>query len=267
MNAASEILRARFLYKALDAVLTAPLGPPVGRPGSRYERTRSLTRSLGRWSPRAAARLHLALLRTHALPFLPARSELLAYGAAATVLRVTASAPPHAEFVLKIQRESIGRSRAAQLALACKLERKNRDVAAWYAQAQDVFVPERALILQGHLLGAPAVACVQPFVGGWRRDFFAASDEELRALFTGDPDLGERFDAFARATLRVAEEQALCVDLVGAENLMLVQREGATRLALIDAGVFRLEGARKEPPEQLERTRARLARLARLLRR
>src|SRR5690606_839090 len=106
---------ARPLYKALDALLTAPLQPPRSTgealrlalsPGqAKYERLAAAVQAVSGLWPGGTTRLSRALLRTAGLPMRHEDLTLLGYGSGATVFAFTSGGK---RWVLKVYRRSIG---------------------------------------------------------------------------------------------------------------------------------------------------------------
>jgi hypothetical protein len=126
--------------------------------------------------------------------------------------------------------------------------------------------PSAYLILPGPIRGRPVAAVVQPWIAGRRRCFFEDLDPaEASRLLSGDSDLTEQFRVFARVTLECWRRGERCLDLVGRENLMLVEAEGRTRLAIVDCGLFELAAVRREAPARYAALVGRVGRLESLV--
>ncbi len=251
-----EDLRTRFVYRSLDAVLTAPLRSRkprlqhlrgvVSPRSTNYDRVGSLVRLVDAIVPgtdRAASRL---LFRPDLLPLRSERVLLLGSGSGATVFLLESE---RRRCVVKAYRRTIGRSRESLVELAAEYRDRWKAIASWYEGPYDVVAPARYLILHGPLLGQPAVACVQPYFGGEKRDPFTDfEDGELPRLMREDEGLGEQLRWFARRTLDLRAARGQCIDLLGARNLVVTRDRdrGPFQLKLIDYGIFDLrplEGA------------------------
>ncbi len=263
---------ARPLYKALDALMTAPLRPRLAFSGnlrrllqprlSQYERLSTLANLLDGLAPGLARRLSAALYRPHLLPFAARGLRLFSYGSGSTVFLLEGG---ERRLILKVYRRSLGKNGAQLGALARHFRLKYESVAGWY-RGPHALVPDTAyLILQGPLLGRPAVAALQAYIPGEKKDFFRDfTDDELLALLEGEA-FRARFLFFARRTLEVYRESGRCFDFVGRDNLMVVQGEQGPRLAVIDFGIFEREALRRTSPETLAQVEACLGRLEHLL--
>ena len=271
---ALDTLRTRFLYKSLDAVMTAPLRSRKRRSGylksilslrsSQYDRVAALVGFVDTLMPGLERRAAESLLRSGSLPFPIEQLELLASGSGSTVFLLE---PERSRKVLKVYRRTIGQSRGRLLDLARVYKKKYETVSSWYAGPYDIVVPASFLTLHAPLLGRSAVGCLQSYIGGDKQDFFTDSDDsELLRLMKEDRGFREQFTFFARQTLKVREEQRLCADLLGAQNLMIL-REGACRaLKLIDYGVFDLGSLENKSPVVFSRLSSLFFRLESLLR-
>ena len=261
-------LASRYVYKAFDAVLTArvaTIGDGGGRRGavSNYRLVHLVVSLAGRYAPAALRRIERWLERYEHLPLGASSASLLSYGTGVTVflLRSDDARPP---VVLKVMRRSLGQRLHVLMAQMQDYRNRYRMVARWYDDC-DLIVPLQFLILRGPLLGLPAIAAVQPYVGGERWDLFDyGTDAQLLALFRAHPSLREQFCRFASRTAAMVAEGARCVDFVGRDNLLLVSTPDGPRLQLIDFGVLDLQRLAVHSPALLTRARERLARVHRL---
>jgi len=261
-----EELRTRLFYRSLDACLTAPLDGPEGSAGqaddrpfwraSNYERLRRCMRLLARLAPRASAGIEGRLWRPERLPFADGRVELVGYGSGATVFRV---ACPDGPRILKVYRRTLGRSQGALRRALREYRGKYERASRWFG---DVVLPSSYVLLHAPLLGTPAVACIQAYVGE-RRDLLRDhTDEELLAELERRPMLRRRFVAFARATIEQRAREGAVVDFLGEGNLVIAGTGDDARLVLLDYGIFERGGV---SPAVERRIQAALARLERLL--
>lgn len=264
-------LASRYVYKALDAVLTARVasgGDGGGRrvAVSNYRLVHLVVSIAMRHAPAAVHRVSRWLERYEHLPVGASSASLLSYGTGVTVFLLrrddTGGAPPH--LVLKVMRRSLGQRVHVLVDQMNEYRTRYRMVARWYDDC-DLIVPLQFLILRGPLLGLPAVAAVQPFVGGERWDLFDyGTDAQLVALFRAHPSLREQFCRFASRTAAMVAESSRCVDFVGRDNLLLVSSPVGPRLQLIDFGVLDLQRLAVHSPVLLARAMERLARVHRL---
>lgn len=260
-------LRTQVLYKALDAVLTTPLRPPAPlgealRAGTaHYARVGALVGLLDRLRPGLAQALSRALMRTGQLPLAHQQVELLGYGSGATAYLVEHEA---GRAVLKVYRRSLGQPPIGLARIAQEFQTKYKTVAGWYNGRHDLVPPAVVLILAGPLAGLSAVALLQPYVAGPRRDLFLDfSDDELCALFGREPTLRDEFLAFAGRTLRVYRQEGRCVDFVGRENVVVVG-DDRPRLRVLDNGIFNLAALAESAPGTAALVTQRLSRLQQL---
>jgi len=270
-DAGGDSAPARPLYKALDALLTAPLRPRLGLSGnfrrllrprlSQYERLAALVNLLDGLLPGLASRLSAALYRPGRLPFPAQGLRLFSFGSGSTVFLLEGRERP---LILKFYRRSLGKNGPQLRALARHFRLKYERIAGWY-RSPYALVPDTAyLILQGPLLAKPAVAALQAYIPGEKKDFFRDfTDDELLALLQGEA-FRAQFLFFAGRTLQEWQEHGRCFDFVGRDNLMVVRDGGGPRLAVIDFGLFEREGLRRTAPGTLAQVEACLERLARL---
>jgi hypothetical protein len=126
--------------------------------------------------------------------------------------------------------------------------------------------PSAFLILPGPLGGRPVAAVVQPLLTGRKRCFFEDLDADAALrLLSEDRALSQQFRGFARVTLECWRKGDRCLDLVGRENLMLLEVEGRERLAIVDCGIFELAAVRREAPDRYAALGERIGRLEALL--
>ncbi|HXE80138.1 MAG TPA: hypothetical protein VNK41_05265 [Vicinamibacterales bacterium] len=261
---------SRYVLRVLDAALTAEL-PADDRSGAvpggsrRYSRTQRAVRLLHWCFPLASEAARKRLLRTGRLPFRGGDIRLLSYGSSATVfllLRGTDACGSDG-IVLKIYRRSLGRRTTAVIeharARLALFERARR----WY-EGEDILLPTAHLVLHAPLLARPAAASVQPFLPGRHVDVFdGVSEDELVALLCAHPALAAQFRFFADRTLRAADAEGACVDIVGPNNLVVAGGE-SPRLWLIDVGIYEFERKRQRSPRALAKMTRRLAYLRRV---
>ncbi len=262
----------RLLYKALDAVMTASLRPrrPAGEclrgllsPRSpRSTRVASLVQLVDAMLPGAASAASRRLLRPGRLPF-AAEAELLASGSGSTVLLLRADPP---SLVVKAYRRTVGSGPDELARLALGYRGKFETVSSWYREDGRLVVPGSFLVLHGPLLARPAVACVQPYLEGEKRDLFEDFDDsELARLIASGDRLGRQIRFFARRTLEVRAACGLCVDLLGAGNVTVTGVGESRALRLIDYGIFDLGAVKDRSPAVSARIERRLGRLESLL--
>ena len=264
---------SRFVYRAADAAMTSRLprdrvmAVPRGR-SSNYERMQDVVASAGTRMPRLMELVSRWMERHEDLPLKVSHVELLSFGTGSTVFLLHCPQPTGgvSAMVLKILRRSLGRRIHVLAQQAEEFRDRYEMVARWYGDSSLV-VPTSFLILRGPLLGLPAVACLQPMIGGELADFFAHhSDAELVSLLRLHPPLQAQFCNFVRRTLSVVDEQSMCVDFVGRDNLLLVATRDGIRLQLIDFGVFNLHRLQMNSPALYSEAGERIARLSRLYR-
>jgi len=123
-------------------------------------------------------------------------------------------------------------------------------------------VPSQYLLLHGPLLGAPAGALLQPYVEGKRLDLFLdLTEEEVIQLGRKDSLFRLQLLDFSRRLFTLVEEKNLCFDLVGRENLMLVESREGIQLKIVDNGLFDMQRIRVQSPVIFSRVQAHLEHL------
>jgi len=258
--------------RLLDAAVTAPArqrrpgADPVRgllRASRSFDRAAAAVGLLDRWLPGGVDALARRLTSTAPLALAATAIEPLDFGSGTTVFRLETPAGPRA---LKVFRRSLGRPLAEQREVALHYAGRHRTVSGWYAAVPGLVAPSAYLILPGPIRGRPVAAVVQPWVAGHRRCFFEDLDSAgALQLLSGDPLLAEQFRGFARVTLECWRRGRRCLDLVGRENLMLLEFEGRARLAIVDCGVFELAAVRREAPDRYAALAERIGRLEALL--
>jgi hypothetical protein len=264
-------LRLRFVERTQDAVLSAGARPrppllatlrALTRRSSHYERLRNLVDLTTRPVPALERRLRRALVDTTRLPLAVSGVELAGHGTAATVFRLLGE-PDGARHVLKAYRWTLGQP-AAELV---RMSRRHRARHGLLRQALgESVLAAHFLVLAGPLRALPVAACLQERVDG-ASDLLARTDEELLRLCSSRPELGAELAAFARRVLTL-RARGFFPDLLGAGNLVLVERADGPRIRLIDYGIYDLRSsAPGEPVAALRACERRLERLVRALER
>ncbi len=260
-------VRLRFVYRPLDAVLTAAERPRSGlrgalralAPGRRphYERLRGLVQLATLPLPALERALRRALLDTTRLPLRVEGLELAGHGSAATVFRLDAPGvtPPH---VLKLYRWTLGLPGPLLAQMARRHRARYEQLCAWFgAHVQRTHF----LVLHGPLRGLAAAACLQERAEG-ATDLLALSDGEILRLVRARPGLSAEFAGFARRVLGV-RAQGFFPDLIGPGNLLLLADGAEPRLRLIDYGLFDLRtGTAHLPLDALDAATRRFEALA-----
>ena len=258
--------------RCLDAAVTAPARQR--RPGARplrellrarrsFDRFAAALNVVDRFLPGSARALARRLANPAPLALAATGVEAADFGSGGTVFRVETPAGPHA---LKVFRRALGRPLAEQRAVAAYYAERYRTVAGWYQQVPGLVAPSACLILPGPILGRPVAAVVQPFLEGRKRGFFEDLDAAAALeLFSQDPALALQFQGFAAVTLELWKKGERCLDLLGHENLMLLEAEGRQRLAIVDCGLFELPDLRRQAPARYAALGERIGHLEALL--
>ena len=260
------------LLRGLDLAATAVAWRPEGgvprlrtvwSASRRSERVHAGLALLDRVAPGAARSVSRRIARSAPLALAVDGLELLGFGGGASVFLCET---PHGPRVLKVFRRSLGRPLAEQRAVAAYYVGRYRTVLQWYAGVPQLVVPTAFLLLPGPLLGRPVAAAVQPLVDRGVRCFFSdQGDDEALERLRSDRDLALQFRGFAVRTLEAYAKEGRCLDLVGRENLMLIDAEDGPRLAIADFGVLEVARLEMEAPERADALAQRIARLDALL--
>jgi hypothetical protein len=271
-----EALRSRYLFRAMDAALTAGLlvhrAPGVGAPRGvaigtpRYRGVQRLAGVLATVLPGFTARLRRGFVDTSRLPFDFTTFEMLAFGSGVTVyLLRPASGSSGGPRVVKVFRKSLGMNTDALVGHVRERRAAHRRVLAWYRDC-GVVLPTQFLLLDGPLLGRPAAACIQAFVDGPKRDVFQDFTEtELEEVLGTDERLRAQLASFTRSTARAAAEEGACVDLLGRDNLVVRATPTGSELVLLDMGIYEFARKAVRSPAALAAQRERVAYLERML--
>jgi hypothetical protein len=273
MRIARPAKRLRELWlRCLDAAVTAPARQrrPETRPlrellraRRRFDRVAAAVNVVDRLRPGSADALARCLVDTAPLALAATAIEAIDFGSGGTVFRIETPAGPHA---LKVFRRSLGRPLAEQRAVAAYYADRYRTVSGWYAGVPGLVMRSAFLILPGPIRGRPVAAVVQPFLEGRKRCFFEDLDpSEARTLLSQDAALAEQFQGFAVPTLELWKKGERCLDLVGRENLMLLEEDSRRRFAIADCGLFELPLVRVQAPARYAALAERVRRLEALL--
>jgi len=259
------------LQRCLDLAATAAAWKPHGgvpllrtlvggrRPQERIHAGFAL---VDRFAPGAARAISRRVTDPRALAMQVGAFDLIGFGGGASVFRCET---PAGARVLKIFRRSLGRPLAEQREVAAYYADRYRTVSGWYASLPGLVVPTAFVILPGPFLGRAVAAAVQPLVEP-RICFFADQDDATAlARLRSDRALAQRFEAFGARTLEIYAKEGRCLDLVGRENLMLVDVTGRARLAVADCGILEVARLEIETPERARRLAERIARLESIL--
>jgi hypothetical protein len=265
--------RSRYLLKALDAVATSTLSPPPHSSGSpaaaaahrsMYERVQSAAKRVARSWPGTAERIYGALFSAYHLPF-PADCDLtlLNFGSGTTVFLITFC--DMRRYVLKVYRYSLGRRAPTLLAQAAEQRAAYRTLCRWY-DGCSVVLPTSFLVLNGPLLGRPALGCVQPYIdSNSTRDLFSdISESELLIQLHEHELLRRQFQAFVQCTVDAASNERASADLLGRNNLVLLDDGERTRLQLLDVYIHPFATRQRRAPGSLAHLQLRLAYLRRV---
>jgi len=262
--------RFGWVYKTFDAALTAHLRPwenaqslfraVVRWRSSNYNRIASLINLVDRLRPGFAERAARRLIRFKHFPLHGYQISLMAYGSGATVFLLEKGQERKA---LKVFRRSLGQPVKRVLEVAREFQEKHTTLTTWFNQADPVVIPSSFLVLHGPLLGERAAAVLQPYVAGRKHDLLLDfTVEEIVQAGQEDALLARQVIDFSTNLFKAMERTGRCFDLVGRENLMLVETNGGKlRLTIADNGMFDVEHVRRSSPALYEQLQSRLQQL------
>lgn len=226
----------------------------VGRKSSNYNRISSLLNLLDHLAPGLSQRITASLLRFDNFPLEGFDVRLLANGSGSTVFLLDNRVELK---VLKVYRRSLGCSAKEVLKVAREFKEKHEKLSAWFNHTYELVVPSTFVVLHGPLMGFTAAAVWQSYIAGRKYDVFLDfSPDEAIYLLCSDPQLKSQWLDFSKQFLTSLEETDTCFDLVGRENLMLVQNEGKLSLRIVDNGLFHVAAIRAQYPGRYHRLQA-----------
>jgi hypothetical protein len=165
------------------------------------------------------------------LPFRCDQVSLLAFGSADTVFRLRT---PEPGFVCKVQRMSLGLAPRELVRIAARLREGLARSLEQYEVVRAVFPEVRVLVVHSPLFGVPAVAALQAFVPGPRRDFFReVSVAELLRITDERPALRAQIARFLRCSITAWDRGGWIVDL-GPDNLVLAGEGDDAKLVYLN---------------------------------
>jgi peptidoglycan/xylan/chitin deacetylase (PgdA/CDA1 family) len=270
-----ERLRTRYWFNLLDAVVTSSVLPVQGASLRRvftplrqanFKRLQHAVVALeARW-PSLAQRLRDSVMRDDLLPFAAFLDPRpFAHGWNSTVYRLRlrdSTDLEGPEAVLKVVRNSLGRATPQLLEQVRVARSRYEKLTRWYGEA--MLPRTRFFVLQAPLLGAPAIAILQPRLPGQPKDLFALEDDEILRLVARHVELRGQFRHFVARTIESVEQTSLCPDLMGRRNVLVVESLQGPRLSIVDTGLKDLAQLERERPDIVRQVRIRLARLERL---
>ena len=258
-----------WVYKSLDAVMTAPLNPKeqrkdlfksvIRRRSSNYKRVSSFFNLLDSIRPGLAKGSANLLCRVRYFPIPGYEMSLLGFGTGATVFLLERDTERK---VLKVFRRSLGKPAEEALKITCEYRDKYLKTSSWFNDPYDIVIPSRYLMLHGPLLGVTAGAVIQPYIEGKKLDLFQDfTDDEVVQLGSADENFRLQLLDFSRRLFASFREDGVCFDLVGRENLMVVEDAQGYWLKIADNGVFDVPYIREQSPAVYARLKEDLERL------
>lgn len=226
--------------KTTEAYLWEALVPRT----SNFDRVGALVRYLTIVAPRWMARLQRRLEQPDELPLRTSNVTPFAFGKGSSC--VSLEGTPR---ILKIFRASLGQDVRSLVAMARQLEDDYDTLRRWYAEVPDLFPHTVHVVLRSPLRGVPAAARIQERVWGPSRDLLLDfRDDDLVDLLRSSPSFGGSFRAFAAATRRAWDDDGRFLDMIGPDNVIVVQPTVEPQLRVIDFGIMDVEEKRLKVP-------------------
>lgn len=197
------------------------------------------------------------------LPIRGTWGRLLGIGSVASCVAVD-SAPPR--YVVKFWRRSLATGMPELIALARMLQDEYETVLRWYGDIIPDLLPRTVhVVLKAPMHGVPAAAAIQELVEGRVSDLLGDySDPDLVLLLLRHDRLRADFIGFTERTRRAWDVERLFLDIVGPNNVMLVEVGCEPRMRVTDFGIWDLEQQRREAPRRYARAERALERLERV---
>jgi len=212
--------------------------------------------------PGIASRLSHWMFRNNYFPWAPVDLQLIAFGTAAAVFKVSWKNDVK---VLRLYKRSLGKSAPGIMEMAEYYRQNYETLLHWYGGPLDLVLPMEFLVLQGLPLVGPVAASLQPYVQVEKQDIFEEfSDTDFVKLMEANPFMRDQFIFFAEQTLSQWEERKICYDFVGRQNLVLVKQGGGYTLKIVDVGFFRFELPEHNHPGKVAQIEQHMQRLTRL---
>jgi hypothetical protein len=266
-------IKSRFFYRPVCAVITSSLQPTlsfidnlksvISPRLSRLGRVSAVINLFDSLLPGSVKRFANFLCDSDGLPVVKGHTTLLASGTSVIVFLVETLDNRN---VVKIYKKSLGRNPQGMQKIANFHKKKYELATCWFKDTPKLIVPSLFIILPATLFKSPALACIQPYVEGIKKDFFNDyTDSELLSLMANHPELSEQFIYFATKTIQLYSDDNIFIDLLGNENLILIENDHGITLKLIDYGMAPMDIWKIRSAEICSRIEVRMARLRSLL--
>jgi len=244
-----------------DKPARAFLREAMSRDRSTFHRVGSFTRFLAARLP-GVIHVHGAWEAFEELPVRGPWGKVIAVGSVASCVAIDSAPPRH---VIKFWRRSLGDGIADLVLLAGELQEEYETVKRWYVDIPNLIPRTVHVILKAPMHGVPAVAAVQELVVEPATDLLRDhSDDGLIALLLRHDRLRTHFISFVASTRRAWDEEGRFLDMVGRDNVMLIDKEGEPQLRVADFGIWNLARQRRDGPARYARAEKVLLRLERI---
>jgi len=107
-----------------------------------------------------------------------------------------------------------------------------------YRKIPDLIPNELNLLMANPKGSGPAVVTLQNFFGYNLRDFFSTPDSDIQSIIRDDENFARRASEFSKITLAHLSKTGEIIDLLGPNNLSIVDHNQKVNLILLDSHLF-----------------------------
>lgn len=107
-----------------------------------------------------------------------------------------------------------------------------------YRKIPDLIPNELNLLMANPKGSGPAVVTLQNFLGYNLRDFFSTPDSDIQSIIRDDENFARRASEFSKITLAHLNKTGEIIDLLGPNNLSIVDHNQKVNLILLDSHLF-----------------------------
>jgi len=105
------------------------------------------------------------------------------------------------------------------------------------------------LVIHGSPLSQPVAVSLQPYLPLSRKDFFKDfTQDQLLTLAQDFPSFKQTLLFFLEQTLYIYGQENACPDMIGPDNIVIVYRNGAPHLHILDTGIHYLDTIQIKSP-------------------
>lgn len=165
----------------------------------------------------------------------PVSSRRPDYKGGETSVYTIANAEGQDEWVLKVNRFTIGKDLPSLHAIASHLLAEYQTVSQWYCQVEGFVPKEAVMVVHAPLFQLPAIGILQQRVMSPTKDIFNDyTFSDLVGEICNDENLKKQFRKFYTIFRRVYHQEQASIDLAGRNNLTIAQNGDSKRLVLLD---------------------------------